>query len=130
MKLDECLKIIEKSGGVVYKTRYNSFDVISSLWRLAIEVARQPSDVCFYEVIPHKQCMYFDLDLKICDCEFLPPKLKKNKFSLVLQFLDLLRWGYRNYLDMSLDLETVIVGNGCGKDKISFHVMAYDGVYC
>ena len=130
MKLAECVKIIEKHGGVIYKTRYNSFDVISSLWRLAIEIARKPPGICFYEVVSHKQCTYFDLDLKICDCAFIPHKLKKDNTSLVRQFLELLRWGYRNYLDMALDLETVIVGNGSGKDKISYHVMVYDGVYC
>lgn len=83
-------------------------------------MARRSSDICYYEVISQRQCTYFDLDLKIRDCSFIPPKLEKDKFSLVLQFLDLLRWGYRKNLDMSLDLGTVIVGNGCGKENFLF----------
>ena len=93
-------------------------------------MARKPADICYYEVVSDRQCTYFDLDLKMCDCKFLPPKLQHDNLALVRQFLALLEWGYRKYLDLPLDLDAVTIGNGCGKEKISFHVMLYDNIHC
>ena len=62
-------------GGIVFKTRFNRFDICKSLWNLALQVVRQPLDTCFYELVTHKQCTYLDLDLKVEECKLLPPGL-------------------------------------------------------
>ena len=46
------------------------------------------------------------------------------------QCLELLRWAYEVYLGVVLDMSHITIGDGSGRDKISYHIMIYDGVNC
>ena len=88
----------DKINGVVYKTRFNNFEVTKDFHSLALKVIQQylllrgsPEDVCMYEVISDKQCTYSDLDLKHTDCLSIPQKLRDNKCHMAAQFLELLK---------------------------------------
>ena len=105
MLIQEARELAKKINGVIYKTRFNCFAVATSLWSLAIKIARKPLDYCFYEIVSQKQCTYFDLDLKVCEGNAVPPKLLLDRFEMARQFLKLLGWGYKKYLDITLDLQ-------------------------
>ena len=77
MKMQECMEIANKSGGIVIKTSKYNWEVASSFWSFAVAVSRQRRyDVCYYEVVSNQQCTYVDLDLKRKNCSVLPPKLE------------------------------------------------------
>ena len=48
---------------------------------------------------------------------------------MVRQCIELLQLGYKNCLNMSFTLDDVTIGESCGPDKVSFHIMVYDGKY-
>lgn len=87
----------------------------------------QPSDVCYYECVTDIQITYLDLDLKSSDCISMPPKLVDDKWEMARQCLKLLEWGFRTILHKPFDLNMVTVGDSCGRKKISYHIMVYDG---
>ena len=45
------------------------------------------------------------------------------------QCLKLLSWGYEKYLNVSFTLDDVTIGESCGSEKYSFHVMIYNGTH-
>ena len=48
---------------------------------------------------------------------------------MVSQCLELFKIFYEKYLGTSFTLDHVTVGESCGSDKLSFHIMIYDGKY-
>ena len=126
----ECLKEAEQINGIVYKSSRQDFHVAKSLWSLACKVINQQSDVCFYEVVSNRQCTYVDLDLKTKDCMSLPHRVKQDPWNMVRQFLELLESGFKNHLKATFKLDDVTIGDSCGTEKVSFHVMVYDGKSC
>ena len=77
-KYDKCLIEAVQCNGIVYKTSKYDFAVARSFESFALKVLTQHSDVCFYEVVSHKQCTYLDLDLKTKDCVSLPSRVKED----------------------------------------------------
>ena len=61
-KYDQCLIEAVETNGIVYKTSRYDFEVAKSFWSFAVKVIMQQSDVCFYELISHKQGTCLDLD--------------------------------------------------------------------
>ena len=85
--------------------------------------------MCYFEVVSSKQCTYLDLDLKAEDCIELPIGLQSDRTNMAKQCLELLHWAYEVYLGIRLDMSHVTIGHGSGPDKISYHIMIYDGVH-
>ena len=125
----ELLEKAKAIGGIVYKTRFNCFQICKSLWSLALLVIRQPRNICYYEIVTNQQTTYLDLDLKVEDCKMLPPGLIVDRRNMAKQCIQLLEWGYEKYLGLKLDRSHVTLGDGSGPDKISQHVIVYDEIH-
>ena len=48
---------------------------------------------------------------------------------MVSQCLELFKLFYEKYLQTSFSLDHVTIGESCGSEKLSFHIMIYDGKY-
>ena len=46
---------------------------------------------------------------------------------MVIQCIELLEYAYKKFLNSLFTLNDVIIGDSCGEDKVSFHLMIYDG---
>ena len=57
----------------------------------------------------------------------LPHRVKQDPWNMVRQFLELLKSGFKNHLKATFKLDDVTIGERCGTEKVSFHVMVYDG---
>ena len=85
------------TDGIVYKTNSNEFRVARDYESLAVKVSCEfarprgtPMDQCIYEVVPHEQITYADLDLKWKECISMPKKLEADKYQMAIQYMDLL----------------------------------------
>ena len=133
----EAKETADQCDGVVFKTKFCVFDVAKNYEDLAVKILIQyskprggPIDQCIYEVVPHKQTTYVDLDLKFSECSKMSDKLSLEKKNMVIEFVELLMWGYSKYLRLVLDDKYIIIGHACGPSKLSYHVTYYDQKHC
>ena len=131
MTLAQCQREAYEIKGIVYKPTNYIYKVAKSFMSFAVKVVMhcQNPHVCFYEVISQEQCTYVDLDLKRAECLRFPKEVKKYSKQMVLQFLDLLEWGYNKYLKVNFSRDNIIIGDSSAAEKISFHVTFYDKVH-